>query len=114
MEGLVDSVFMYQYLHEKAQREQKSIMAKVNETILTPSNGVQTVPQLILENKLWEKFDEILFIMDEDIAGRKVTNELKEISKVADDRGNNFKFFNGLKEGEDFEDFYNRLMRGEK
>jgi hypothetical protein len=102
-EGLIDSCFMYQYLHEKAQITENSDIAQVKETILTPSNGVKTVFELVNENQLWNKFDEILFVLDNDKASQPVTEELKQL---ANDKGYNFKFFTGLKEGQDWEDYY--------
>lgn len=107
-EGLIDSCFMYQYLHEKAQRAEKSITAIVKETIITPTNGVKTILELVIENKLWDKFEEILFVLDEDEAGRTVTNELKQL---ASENGYNFKFYSGLKEGQDWEDKYKELLK---
>ena len=99
-EGFIDSYFMYQYLHEKAQMLGSQY---VNETILTPTNGVKTVPELIKENKLWEKFEEVLFVLDNDNASNPITEELKQFTN---EKGYNFKFFVGLKEGQDFEDWY--------
>ena len=109
-EGLIDSCFMYQYLHEKAQITENSDIAQVKETILTPSNGVKTVFKLVKENQLWNKFDEILFVLDNDEAGRSVMEELKQL---ANDKGYNFKFFTGLPDGWDFENLYDRKLKSE-
>jgi hypothetical protein len=109
-EGFIDSAFMYQYLHEKAQITENSEFAKVKETILTPTNGVKTIPELVKSVELWNKFDEILFILYEDEAGRSVTEELKQL---ANDKGYNFKFFTGLPDGWDFENLYDRKLKSE-
>lgn len=114
-EGFIDSAFMYQYLHEKAQLTENSEFAKVKETILTPTNGVKTIPELVKSVELWNKFDEILFVLDNDpyklnektgkmeSPGNDTINELKQL---ANEHGRNFKFFTGLKEGQDWEDYY--------
>ena len=121
-EGLIDSCFMYQYLHEKAQITENSDIAQVKETILTPSNGVKTVFELVNENQLWNKFDEILFVLDNDpyklnektgkmeSPGNDTANELKQL---ANDKGYNFKFFTGLPDGWDFENLYDRKLKSE-
>lgn len=106
-EGFIDSIFMYQYLHEKTQREEKCEWAKVKETILTPSNGVKTVVELVKENELWNKFKEVLFVLDNDEASRPITEELKKLTR---EHGDNFKFFTGLKDGGDFEDWYKQHL----
>lgn len=102
-EGLIDSCFMYQYLHEKAQITENSDIAQVKETILTPSNGVKTVFELVNENQLWNKFDEILFVLDNDKASQPVT---KELEILTDEHNRKLKVFTGLKEGQDWEDYY--------
>lgn len=109
-EGFIDGIKLYQYLHERKQLKENSDIAQVEETILTPTNGVKTIPQLVIDNKLWEHFEEILFILDEDEAGQSVTDELKQL---ANDKGYNFKFFTGLPEGWDFENLYDRKLKGE-
>ena len=53
---------MYQHLHEKKQIAEHSEFAQVDETILTPTNGVKTIPDLVKENELWNKFDEVLML----------------------------------------------------
>ena len=94
-EGFKDSYFVYQYLCEKEQR------CNIDDTIITPTCGVKTIPALLKENN-FDNFDNILFILDNDDAG----NEVKEIIKKYDDR---YSFFNKLKENEDFEKYYNRI-----
>ena len=106
-EGFIDACFMYQYLHEKAQRKAKSEFAQVEETIITPTNGVKTIPELIKQVELWKLFDEVLFVLDNDSASNPITEELKQLT---DKHGRNFKFFEGLQEGEDFEDWYKKLL----
>lgn len=106
-EGFIDACFVYQYLHEKAQRKTKSEFAHVEETIITPTNGVKTILELVNEVRLWELFDEVIFVLDNDAASNPITEELKQLT---DKHGRNFKFFEGLKEGEDFEDWYKKLL----
>ena len=96
-EGFIDACFMYQYKFEKNKGEQ------VNEWIFSPSNGVHSLPKLMKELKLWEKFDEIIFCLDNDKAGNDTKQEL--INLPHEDK---FKFFNGLKDGEDIEIWYKR------
>ena len=104
-EGFIDAMKMYQYLHEKKQMTEHSEFAQVDETILTPTNGVKTIPELVKENELWNKFDEVLFVLDNDDASNPITEELKQLTNEKD---YNFKFFTGLKEGEDWENYYDR------
>lgn len=110
-EGFIDSFFMYQYLHEKAQLKTKRITAQVEETIITPTNGVKTIPELVKAVELWKLFDEVLFVLDNDAASQPITEELKQFAKQ---NGYNFKFFNGLNEGEDFENWYKWRLKNEK
>lgn len=107
-EGFIDSVFMYQYLHEKAQRKARSAIAQVEETIITPTNGVKTIPELVKEVRLWELFDEVLFVTDEDEAGITVRQELMQMQN---DNGYNFKFYSGLKDGQDWEEKYKEMLK---
>ena len=110
-EGFQDSFKMYQYLHEREQQKQKLEFAQVPYTILTPSNGVKTIPELIEKLELWNDFDEILCVLDNDKAGNDTKKELEIISN---NHNENIKFFDDLKEGEDFEDYYDNLMKGRK
>ena len=107
-EGFIDSVFMYQYLHERNQRKNNDPIGYVEETIITPTNGVKTIPELVKQVELWKLFDEVLFVLDNDEASRPITEELKQFAKQ---NGYNFKFFNGLNEGEDFENWYKRRLK---
>lgn len=107
-EGFIDGIKLYQYLHERKQLKENSEIAQVEETILTPTNGVKTIPELVKAVELWNKFNEILFVLDNDEAGRSVTEELKQL---ANDKGYNFKFFTGLPEGWDFENLYDRKLK---
>ena len=109
-EGAMDSMFMYQYLHERKQLKENNEYVKVDETIITPTNGVQTVPNLVKQNDLWEKFDEVLFVMDNDAPGRQITEELKQ---MANENNYNFKFFTGMPDGYDFEDYYKNVLKKE-
>ena len=104
-EGFIDSLKMYQYLHEKKQIAEHSEFTQVDETILTPTNGVKTIPELVKENELWNNFDEILFVLDNDDASNPITEELKQLTN---EKGYNFKFFTGLEKGEDWENYYDR------
>lgn len=108
-EGFVDSYKMYQYLHEKAQMEQKSELAQVSETILTPSMGVKTVPELVQELKLWNDFDEIVFCLDNDNAGN-TTADMLRVMRDNSKENLNFTFFGGLEQGEDFENWYDKKV----
>lgn len=115
-EGFIDSYFMYQYKHELAQKF-KGEFAQVDCTILTSSNGVAHIPTLVEEAKLWNDFDEIIFCLDNDPwkpdkrtgVLRSAGNEAKQklIELPHEDK---FKFFNLLQEGEDFEEFYKRVL----
>ena len=93
-EGFKDSYFIYQWLYEKEKGQ------KVKDTIMTPSCGVNTLIDLLQENKL-EEFEKILIILDNDKAG----NEVKEKIKNYDER---YSFFDKLEEDEDFEIYYKR------
>lgn len=106
-EGFIDSYKMYQYQHEKAIKNHGEF-AQVDCTILTPSCGVKTLPEIVEELKLWNDFDEIIFCVDNDLAGNEAKEKLIELPHE-----NKFKFFNGLAEGEDFENLYERKLKGE-
>ncbi len=113
-EGYLDSYFMYQFLHEQAQKKHGEF-AKVQDTILTPSNGVKILPSVVAELELWNDFNEIVFILDNDKwepdkkgVLRSPGNETKALLAAMEHQGK-FKFFSGLLEGEDFEDYYKRL-----
>lgn len=114
-EGFIDAFFMYQYQLEKAQKF-KGEFAQVDCTILTSSNGVGAIPALVEEAKLWNDFDEVIFCLDNDewkpdkngvlrSAGNEAKQKLIELPHE-----NKFKFFNGLEVGEDFEDYYKRVL----
>jgi len=102
-EGFIDSYFCYQYLHEQAQKKGGEF-ATVSDTILTPSNGVKILPEVVESLQLWNDYNEIVFILDNDAAG----NDAKAKLAAMEHQGK-FKFFSGLLEGEDFEDYYKRL-----
>jgi len=110
-EGFIDGMKMYQYLHEKNQRNKHNSVAIVEETILTPTNGVKTIPNLIVENELWNKYNEVLFVLDNDEASNPITEELKQMTNK---KGYNFKFFTGLKQNEDFENWYDERIESGK
>lgn len=99
-EGFMDGYFLYQYLSEKEGQE-----FPIKDTILTPSCGVTHLPELVQENldKLLT-FKEITFILDNDEAGNKAKALISAIS-------DKFKFFKGLKDGEDWEEFYKRSRK---
>jgi len=101
-EGYIDSIFLYQYLHEQAQKKHGEF-ATVTDTILTPSNGVKILPEVVANLQLWNDFDSIVFILDNDKAGNEAKAQLATM-----EHGGKFKFFSGLLEGEDLEDFYKR------
>ena len=105
---------MFQYQNEKFEKY------KYNRdnfpTILTASCGVPSVPELVKEAQLWNDFEEIIFCLDNDkwlpdekgvlrSAGNEAKQELIDLPHE-----NKFKFFNGLAEGEDFEDYYKRVL----
>jgi DNA primase len=92
-EGFKDGYFMLQYL------QQKYNSLDIQETILTPSCGVATLPELLKQYDLQE-FKEVVFVLDNDKAGNEIKEQIKALRK------NNYKFFNGLKENEDFTDWY--------
>ena len=101
-EGAVDSYFCYQYLHEQAQKKHGEF-ATVSDTILTPSNGVKILPEVVANLQLWDDFDSVVFILDNDVAGNDAKNKLAAL-----EHGGKFKFFSGLEENEDFEEWYKR------
>jgi len=101
-EGYCDAAFLYQYLHEQAQKRGGEF-ATVSDTILTPSNGVKILPEVVESLQLWNDYDSVVFILDNDAAG----NEAKEKLAAMEHQGK-FKFFSGLRESEDFEDYYKR------
>ena len=103
-EGFVDSYFQYQYQYEKAQKF-KGELAQVDCNILTSSCGVKHIPELVEKAKLWNDFEEVIFCLDNDEAGRAAKEKLLELPHE-----NKFKFFNMLEEGEDFEEFYKRVL----
>lgn len=116
-EGYMDSYFLFQYLHEQRQKKYPNDILKqqVQDTILTPSNGVKILPHVVAELELWNDFDEIVFILDNDKwKPDKKTGELRSPGNEAKallaamEHGGKFKFFSGLLEGEDFEDYYKR------
>ena len=98
---------MYQYLHERNQRKNNDPIGYVEETIITPTNGVKTIPELVKQVELWKLFDEVLF----DVASRPITEELKQFAKQ---NGYNFKFYNGLKDGQDWEEKYREMLKNER
>ena len=116
-EGYLDSYFMFQYLHEQAQKKYGEY-AKVQDTILTPSNGVKILPSVVAELELWDDFSEVVFILDNDewkpdkVTGklRSPGNEAKALLAAMEHQGK-FKFFSGLLEGEDMEDFVKRKQK---
>ena len=103
-EGFVDAYFMYQYQNEKTIKFKRKF-EKVDCSILTSSCGVKHIPELVKEAKLWNDFEEIIFCLDNDEAGRAAKEKLLELPHE-----NKFKFFNLLAEGEDFEEFYKRVL----
>lgn len=103
-EGFVDSYFQYQYQYEKTQKF-KGEFEKVDCSILTSSCGVKHIPELVKEAKLWNDFEEIIFCLDNDEAGRAAKEKLLELPHE-----NKFKFFNMLEENEDFEEYYKRVL----
>ena len=94
-EGFKDSYFTYQHLNEKYKKD-------VEFTILTPSCGVHSVPKLLKKHNLLQEFKEITLILDNDKAGNDIKNELLT-SNILDKR---FKFFDKLKQNQDFENYY--------
>lgn len=108
-EGFVDACFMYQYQNEKTIKF-KNQFEKVDVSILTSSCGVKSIPELIKQVELWNDFDEIIFCLDNDAPSRAVTEQLKE---MANNNGYNFKFFNCLPDGWDFEDYYKKILKKE-
>ena len=71
---------------------------------MTPSNGVGTIPELMKNAKLPVSDDKVLFVLDNDEAGNKVVAKLQEMNKK-------YKFFGGLQDGEDFDEFYERKKK---
>jgi len=100
-EGYVDAVFCYQYLHEQAQKRGGEY-ATVSDTILTPSNGVKILPEVVESLQLWNDFDSVVFILDNDTAGNDAKTKL-----AAMEHQGKFKFFK-LPESFDFEDAYKK------
>jgi DNA primase len=105
-EGFVDSYFLYQFKYEQNYKFYKGHNFQINEWIMTPTNGVHTIPNLMKELKLWQDFDEIIFCLDNDKAG----NDTKAILAELPHEGK-FKFFNQLKEGDDIEKWYKRIRK---
>lgn len=105
-EGFIDSYFLYQFKYERDYRFYKNYSFQINDWIMTPSNGVHSIPALMKELKLWQDFDEIIFCLDNDKAG----NETKAILAEMPHEGK-FKFFNQLKEGDDIEKWYKRIRQ---
>lgn len=87
-EGFIDSCFLYQHLQDD------------NIWILTPSNGVHTIPNLVKEQL---PFDEVIFCLDNDKAGNETTEIIKKMNYP------NYHFFTGLKGGEDIELYVKRV-----
>ena len=106
-EGFIDSYKMFQYQNEKTEKF-KGKYEKIDCSILTPSCGVKTLPELVEEHKLWNDFEEIIFCLDNDAPSRAVTEQLKA---MASENNYNFKFFNGLPDGWDFENFYDEILK---
>lgn len=102
-EGFVDAYFMYQYKNEQ-NKKYKDEIAQVDCTILTSSCGVKHMPELVEAAKLWDDFEEIIFVLDNDEAGNLAKEKL-----AAMEHNGKFKFFNMLEVGEDFEDWYKRV-----
>lgn len=100
-EGYCDAAFLYQYLHEQAQKKGGEF-ATVTDTILTPSNGVKILPEVVESLQLWDDFSEVVFILDNDTAG----NDAK-VKLAAMEYQGKFKFFK-LPESFDFEDAYKK------
>lgn len=116
-EGYLDSYFLYQHLHEQRQKKYPDDILKqqVQDTILTPSNGVKILPNVVVELELWNDFDEIVFILDNDPwlpdkkgVLRSPGNEAKA-QLAAMEHGGKFKFYSNLLENEDWEAHYKRL-----
>ena len=95
-EGFIDGYKMYQYIVEKH--------GECRDLILTPSNGVGTIPELMKKAKLPVSDDKVLFVLDNDEAGNKVVTKLQDMNK-------NYKFFGGLQDGEDFDEYYERKKK---
>lgn len=102
-EGFIDSYFLHQYLSEK-QYKQTGKQQQIDSTILTPSMGVKSLPDLV--NGLWDDFEEVIFVLDNDEAGN-TTSEI--IANML--HGGVFKIFSGLEVGEDFEMMYKRKLK---
>lgn len=121
-EGAVDSIFLYQFLHEQRQKKYPNdiLKQKVQDTILTPSNGVKILPNVVAELELWNDFDEIIFITDNDkwLPDKKTGvlrspgNEAKA-QLAAMEHGGKFKFYK-LPEGFDYEDEYKKNNKERK
>lgn len=69
VEGFIDGYILYQYLKAKGQ--------DMNYNIITPSNGVNTIPTLI--KKFDYKDKELIVFLDNDDAGKKVSKMLENI-----------------------------------
>jgi len=96
-EGFKDAYFIVQHLNNvNAPRF----------TILTPSCGVQTIPQLLKENNYLKEFSEVIFVLDNDKAGNEV---MKEILSM--DQSHFKKHGFNFKQDEDFEMYYKRSLR---
>ena len=106
MEGFKDAYYMYQYLHERNQKKYPNdiLAQQVSETILTPSNGVSSIHGLLEDEKLLkklDKFEQVIFVLDADKAGKKEMEKLMLMNEK-------WKFFGGLQDGEDFGEWYLR------
>lgn len=95
-EGFIDACLMYQYFNEQGKADEV--------VILTPSNGVGSLHVLLEDEKLIQKlnkYSEVTFVCDNDKAGNKEVKRLMAMNE-------NWKFFSGLAEGEDFGEWYLR------
>jgi hypothetical protein len=97
---------MYQYLHERNQKKYPNdiLAQQVSETILTPSNGVSSIHGLLEDEELLkklDKFEQVIFVLDADKAGKKEMEKLMLMNEK-------WKFFGGLQDGEDFGEWYLR------
>lgn len=108
MEGYMDSMKMYQYLHENLQKKHPDDILKqqVQDAIITPSCGVKSIEELLIENDLLSEYEEVIFVLDQDKPGK---DAIEQIAKL--EHGGRFKFYTKIPTDCDFEWYYDNVLK---
>lgn len=108
MEGYMDSMKMYQYLHENLQKKYPDDILKqqVQDAIITPSCGVKSIEELLIENNLLSEYEEVIFVLDQDKPGK---DAIEQIAKL--EHGGRFKFYSKIPTDCDFEWYYDNVLK---